>query len=33
MCPEDLKSRLAGAHGDNVGPGLAAAFPLYGIHV
>jgi hypothetical protein len=32
-CPAELRDRLAGAHGDNIGPGLAAAFPLYGIHV
>lgn len=32
-CPDAYRQALAGAHGDNVGPNLAAAFPLYGIHV
>jgi hypothetical protein len=32
-CPAARRDALAGAHGDNVGPNLAAVFPLYGIHV
>lgn len=32
-CPEVNRAALANAHGDNVGPNLAAVFPIYGIHV
>jgi hypothetical protein len=32
-CPAEHRDALAGADGDNVGPHLAAVFPLYGIHV
>lgn len=32
-CPPEHRDALAGANGDNVGPHLAAVFPLYGVHV
>jgi hypothetical protein len=32
-CPAEYRDALSRAHGDNVGPALAAVFPLYGIHV
>lgn len=32
-CPEQYREQLEKAHGDNVGPAIAAVLPLYGIHV
>lgn len=32
-CPAEHRAALSAANGDNVGPHLAAVFPLYGIHV
>jgi hypothetical protein len=32
-CPDEHRHALAASHGDNVGPHLAAVFPLYGVFV
>jgi hypothetical protein len=32
-CPDEYRDALQKAHGDNVGPALAAVFPMYGVDV